>query len=99
MARNTLAVASQRSVRRISSGPRGARVRHGDRGRNRIANRVGRCKPVLLEWILWFRQAAEQAELTLVSCQTCGERQQQPRIYGLAVGYYRSNILPGCKQT
>jgi hypothetical protein len=35
MARNILAVASQRSVRRISSGLKGARVLHRERGRHR----------------------------------------------------------------
>jgi hypothetical protein len=64
MARNTLAVASQRSVRRISSGLKGTWLRQRDRGRRCTVNREGRCKEVLNGYY-GFRQPIEQAELIM----------------------------------
>src|SRR6266536_6484339 len=48
IARNTLALASQRSVRRISSGLRGARFRQGERGRNRSTDNRPRFNKLVL---------------------------------------------------
>src|SRR5256885_7184744 len=63
MARKTLAVASQRSVRRISSGLKVTCFLQRDRGRRCNANGEGKCKRVPNGYYD-FRQPIEQAEVT-----------------------------------